>query len=116
MHILPAPLAREFDAYGCITLNKGKRIYRIREGARTEIYNQQGKCIGYACAYLPDAPTCDRVVAEYLLLKNNERLYRRRVNLFHKYGDFTPPAWWAYSVLIVFDLMLLAIMIIRLSQ
>jgi hypothetical protein len=55
--------------------------YRISERAQTQIY-VNGRHSAVACLQLSiPAPGCDRMIAEYLILKNDERLYWKVANV-----------------------------------
>ena len=55
--------------------------YRICERSQTQIY-VNGRHSAIACLQLSiPAPGCDRMIAEYLILKNDERLYWNLANV-----------------------------------
>jgi len=55
--------------------------YRISERSQTQIY-VNGHHSAIACLQLSiPAPGCDRMIAEYLILKNDERLYWNLANV-----------------------------------
>ena len=55
--------------------------YRISERSQTQI-SVNGRHSAVACLQLSiPAPGCDRMIAEYLILKNDERLYWNLANV-----------------------------------
>ncbi len=91
--VLPEDALHEFLAEGFFH-HKGKAgVYRIGEGAQTEIY-RNGRLCAAACLQLTiPAPGCDRMLAEYLILKNDEALYWSKANIFPaKHRLFEPLA------------------------
>ena len=57
--------------------------YRISERSQTEIHANGGRPSATACMQLSiPAPSCDRMIAEYLILKNDEALYWKIANVF----------------------------------
>src|SRR5437667_304049 len=68
----------------------GKRgNYVISPYSQTEIRDaSSGRCVAYACLQLSiPAPTYDRMVAEYLLIKNAEDVYWKTANIFSRSGN-----------------------------
>src|ERR671923_45826 len=68
----------------------GKRgNYVISPYSQTEIRDSSsGRCVAYACLQLSiPAPTYDRMVAEYLLIKNAEDVYWKTANIFSRTGN-----------------------------
>jgi hypothetical protein len=82
--VLPDATWEVFDQKGFITFTGKRAIYIIRPGCQTEIRNTAtGRQMGQACLQLSiPAPSIDRMVAEYLLLKNAEDLYWNTANIF----------------------------------
>ena len=87
--ILPRKSWREFEETGVVKVTGKRGIYLISPYSQTEIRDpQSGRCIGYACLQLTiPAPTYDRVVAEYLLIKNKEDVYWNTANIFSRSGN-----------------------------
>ena len=57
--------------------------------SQTEIRDSTtGRCVAYACLQLSiPAPTYDRMVAEYLLIRNAEDVYWKTANIFSRTGN-----------------------------
>ena len=73
--ILPEKARTEFLTTGSFHYEGNGVLYRISERSQTEIFTN-GRPSATACLQLSvPAPGCDRVIAEYLILKNDERLY-----------------------------------------
>src|SRR5215471_16637985 len=73
-----------------VFLISGKRgNYVISPYSQTEIRDAStGRCVAYACLQLSiPAPTYDRMVAEYLLIKNAEDTYWKTANIFSRSGN-----------------------------
>ena len=74
--ILPEFSWASFEKHGFVQLWGEWGIYEIRPGSQTMINNRAGEPIGFACLQLSiEAPVYDRMVAEYLLIRNDEALY-----------------------------------------
>jgi hypothetical protein len=105
LEILP-PIERErFCCTGVIhvTGSRSGNVYEISPGSQTTI-RHQGKIIAYTCLQLSlPFPTFDRMVAEYLLIKNDENHYLLTANVFAN----TRPLGIATLLLIVFDVALI---------
>src|SRR5215813_11334083 len=57
-------------------------VYRISRNSQTEIY-RKGRLAASGCLQLTVfAPSYDRMVAEYLILANDEQLYWTKANIF----------------------------------
>jgi hypothetical protein len=84
LEILP-PLERDrFCNNGVIHVTGSRTgdVYQISAGSQTAIHHQ-GRVIAYACLQLSiPFPAFDRMVAEYLLIKNDENLYLLKANVF----------------------------------
>jgi hypothetical protein len=95
--ILNSEEQREFDRTGCVSICGKRHRYKITPGMQTELRSlTRGYIEGYACLQLTiPAPVHDRMIAEYLLIKNEEDSYLHTANLFHIYSrerkmrDFT---------------------------
>jgi len=80
--ILPENALREFLTNGFFHHEGNGFVYRICERSQTEIYGK-GELSATACLQLSvPAPGCDRMIAEYLILKNDEALYWKTANVF----------------------------------
>jgi len=87
--ILPESSWTELEQRGVIQLAGKRGTYIISPYSQTEIRdNSSGRCIAYACLQLSiPAPTYDRMVAEYLLIKNAEEVYWKTANIFSRTGN-----------------------------
>src|SRR4051794_3072521 len=73
--ILPATAREQFLQHGFFEFEGKRAVYRILKSSQTEIYIK-GLLYARACLQLTiPAPSCDRMIAEYLILRNNEALY-----------------------------------------
>ena len=80
--ILPKTALREFLTKGFFHHEGKGVIYRICEQSQTEMY-RNGRLFATACLRLSiPAPGCDRMIAEYLILKNDEAFYWNTANVF----------------------------------
>jgi hypothetical protein len=80
--ILPETALREFLTRGFFHYEGKGVVYRICEESQTEMYGN-GRLLATACLRLSvPAPGCDRMIAEYLILKNNEAFYWNTANVF----------------------------------
>jgi hypothetical protein len=88
-HILPEHCWSEMEEKGVIQYPGKKGTYVISPYSQTEIRDpNSGRCIAYACLQLSiPAPTYDRMVAEYLLIKNAEDVYWKTANIFSRSGN-----------------------------
>ena len=87
--VLPEETWKEFEEKG-VVIHKGKRgTYIISPYSQTEIKDpESGKCTAYTCLQLSvPAPTFDRIIAEYLLIKNAEDVYWKTANIFSRNGN-----------------------------
>ena len=85
-----------------VTGSRSGDVYEISPGSQTAIHHQ-GQVVAHACLQLSmPFPTCDRMVAEYLLIKNDENLYLLKANVFANDRSLGIPA----LLLIVFDVAL----------
>jgi len=87
--ILPESAWLELEEKGIIQLAGKRGTYVISPYSQTEIRDcVSGRCIAYACLQLSiPAPTYDRMVAEYLLIRNSEDLYWKTANIFSRSGN-----------------------------
>ena len=87
--ILPESSWSELEEKGIIQYAGKRCTYVISPYSQTEIRdNASGRCLAYACLQLSiPAPTYDRMVAEYLLIKNAEDVYWKTANVFSRSGN-----------------------------
>ena len=87
--ILPDSAWSEMEEKGIIQLAGKRGTYVISPYSQTEIRDcVSGRCVAYACLQLSiPAPTYDRMVAEYLLIRNSEDLYWKTANIFSRSGN-----------------------------
>jgi hypothetical protein len=87
--ILPESSWSELEDKGVIQLAGKRGTYIISPYSQTEIRDSvTGRCIAYACLQLSiPAPTYDRMVAEYLLIRNAEEVYWKTANIFSRSGN-----------------------------
>ena len=104
--ILPESAWSELEEKGVIRISGKRGSYVISPYSQTEIRDSvTGRSVAYACLQLSiPAPTYDRMVAEYLLIKNSEDAYWKTANIFSRSGnEFSI----ATLFLIAFDIALL---------
>jgi len=85
--VLPENAWREFEGKGVIQCSGKLGLYVISPFSQTEVRDAvSGRPLAYACLQLSiPAPNYDRVIAEYLLIRNNEDFYWKNANmLFHR--------------------------------
>lgn len=72
------------------------RFYRIFEDKQTRIFDRAGGGpIAQACLQLTiAAPPCDRMIAEYLLVKNDEQRYLETANVQPAIIERLHRCWW----------------------
>jgi hypothetical protein len=83
-------------------------VYRISRDSQTEIY-RKGRLAASGCLQLTIfAPSYDRMIAEYLILANDEQLYWTKANIFpaRPIIDFRVLAVAALDVTLVLKLVL----------
>ena len=87
--VLPEHKWNELQEKGVIRLTGKRGSYVISPYSQTEIRDpESGRCVAYACLQLSiPAPTYDRMVAEYLLIKNMEDFYWKTANIFSRSGN-----------------------------
>jgi hypothetical protein len=87
--VLPDNSWNELEERGVIQYSGKRGTYVISPYSQTEIRDaSSGRCIAYACLQLSiPAPTYDRMVAEYLLLRNAEDVYWKTANIFSRTGN-----------------------------
>jgi hypothetical protein len=82
--VLPDITWSAFHEKGFITFRGKRGEYIISPHSQTEIRDPAtGRQVGRACLQLTiPAPAYDRMITEYLLLKNAEELYWQTANIF----------------------------------
>jgi hypothetical protein len=87
--VLPDSCWSELEDKGVIQIAGRRGTYVISPYSQTEIRdNSSGRCVAYACLQLSiPAPTYDRMVAEYLLIRNAEDVYWKTANIFSRSGN-----------------------------
>jgi hypothetical protein len=82
--VLPDATWAAFMDKGSITFRGKRGEYIISPHTQTEIREvRTGRRVGQACLQLSiPAPACDRMITEYLLLKNAEDFYWQTANIF----------------------------------
>src|SRR5438093_9581227 len=87
--VLPEAEWLDLEETGVIQLSGKRGKYVISAYSQTEIRDaSSGRCVAYACLQLSiPAPTYDRMVAEYLLIKNAEDVYWKTANIFSRSGN-----------------------------
>jgi hypothetical protein len=82
--ILPESMWSDLEEMGMIQCRGKRGTYLISPYAQTEIRDTaSGRCIAYACLQLSiQAPVYDRMVAEYLLIRNAEDAYWKTANIY----------------------------------
>jgi len=79
--ILPAQAREQFLAHGFFDYHGKRSTYRIFKEAQTEIH-LKNRLYARACLRLTiPAPSCDRMIAEYLILNSDETLYWSKANI-----------------------------------
>lgn len=102
--ILPAAARDQFLLRGFFEYQGKRAVYRILRNSQTEIYIN-GSLYARACLQLTiPAPSCDRMIAEYLILRNDEMLYWSKANIEPVKSS---SAYVPVVLLLVFDLALL---------
>src|SRR5262245_884046 len=88
-YVLPESSWFDLEEKGIIQYSGKRGHYVISPYSQTEIRdNVSGRCVAYACLQLSiPAPTYDRMVAEYLLIRNAEDLYWKTANIFSRSGN-----------------------------
>jgi hypothetical protein len=82
--ILPETQWKEFSSTGMLMVPASRGIYRISTRDLTRLLDAQTRRPrASACLQLTvPAPVNDRIIAEYLLIQNDEDLYWRTANVF----------------------------------
>lgn len=79
----------ELEEKGVLQLTGKRGVYLLSAYSQTEIQDLgSGRRVAYACLQLTiPAPSYDRMVAEYLLIKNAEDVYWKTANIFNRTGN-----------------------------
>ena len=87
--VLPESAWLDLEERGVILYTGKRGTYVISPYSQTEIRDSaSGRCVAYACLQLSiPAPTYDRMVAEYLLIRNSEDVYWKTANIFSRTGN-----------------------------
>ncbi len=87
--VLPIDSWIEFETRDVIQYAGKRGTYVISPYSQTEIRDSSSdRCVAYACLHLSiPAPTYDRMVAEYLLIRNAEDVYWKTANIFSWSGN-----------------------------
>lgn len=111
--VLPECSWAELENKGVIRYTGKRGTYVISPYSQTEIREPVShRCVAYACLQLSiPAPAYDRMVAEYLLIKNAEDVYRETANIFPR-GEFRITALLPL-LLTAFDIVLFANMLLE---
>jgi hypothetical protein len=109
--ILPEPVWASFLKHGTIEIAGERGVYVISPNCMTEIRQVgTGTHIGRACLQLSImAPSYDRMVAEYLILKNAEEFYWKTANIMDVSADIRIVS------LAILDLALLIYLLLQLT-
>ena len=101
--VLPDDLWTKLEQNGVIVYTGVRNVYILSRTSQTEIRDKTtGRLLARACLQLSiPAPAYDRVLVEYLILKNDEDLYWKTANIFSQDG-------WdiALPLLVLVDLVL----------
>ncbi len=83
LQILPRAAGLEFLTSGTVTVETARYRYRLSRFTQTQILTRWGQHVAWACLQLTTpAPAADRMIAEYLVLRNDEDCYWETANIF----------------------------------
>ncbi len=107
-YVLPKNSWLELETTGILSIRGIRASYVISPDSQTEIRDpESGRRTAYACLQLSiPAPTYDRLVAEYLLIKNAEDEYWKTANIFRRSGNGNDYQAYLYFCLGAFGLAL----------
>jgi len=111
--VLPEDQWAGLENKGVVVFSGQRNVYVLSPTSQTEIHDKaNGRLLARACLQLSvPAPGGDRLIAEYLILKNDEDLYWRTANIFSKIEwDIAVP------MLILGDMILLINLIAKLAS
>jgi len=87
LSILSPQERHEMETSGVVRIRGKVYSYVLLPYAQTEI-RKNGRSIAWSCLQLSiPAPADDRMIAEYLILKNDEALYWRKANVLYRSGE-----------------------------
>lgn len=111
-HVLPEMQWAQFSETGILEVSGFRGTYRICASDFTRVLDSQTRRpVASACLQLSvPAPVHDRVIAEYVLIRNDEDLYWRTANIFQA----TPDVGLAVLLAAV-DVMLMVVLCIQLG-
>src|ERR1041385_3353813 len=83
--VLPPGLQEEWRDSGTVTVTGRRHVYCMDAHRQTKVFSARGRHIADACLLLTiPAPAADRVLAEYLLIRNDEKRYWLTANVFRR--------------------------------
>ncbi len=92
--VLPAPLYLSMSAKGyCDIPGVINKSYRLRRNGKTEVTNSKEEVFSSCIVLSTDAPDTDRIIAEYLLIVDDEKEYLKIANLTMIRGMSRQTAW-----------------------
>ena len=111
--VLPDAQWTEFAKTDSFEVSGSRGIYQMSSGGTTRVLDLRTRQLrATACLQLTvPAPAADRLIAEYLLVANDENLYWRTANVFPTSIDNRS---FALFMLLVLDLFLFAVLMARL--
>lgn len=85
-HVLPEREWEDFSDRGLVQITGKRGRYVLSPYSQTAVLDRDSnRCIAYSCLQLTiPAPHYDRMVAEYLLIKNAEDTYWQTANIFSR--------------------------------
>lgn len=107
--VLPAEAWTAFKKKRVIILEGERNTYVLSPTTQTEIRDKQtGRLLARACLQLSiPAPRYDRLLAEYLILKNDEDFYWKTANIFSQNGwDLAVPILIVGNLVLLINLLL----------
>ena len=112
--VLPETQWAQFCETGILEVSGSQGTYRICARDQTRVLNSQtGRPVASACLQLSvPAPFHDRLIAEYMLIRNDEDLYWRTANIFPATLDGLS---LGFFLAVIVDVLLFAIFIVRLG-
>ena len=107
--VLPEEAWTTFSKKRVIIVDGERNTYVLSPISQTEIRDKEtGRLLARACLQLSiPAPRYDRLLAEYLLLKNDEDLYWKTANIFSQNGwDLAIPILIVGNLVLFINLLL----------
>ena len=82
--VLPDKQWTQFDETGVVEVSGSRGTYQMSSRELTRVFDSQTKrLLVTTCLQLSvPAPAADRIIAEYVLIRNDEDLYWRTANVF----------------------------------